>query len=35
MKKKMLTISLAAAMLVGSVISVSAAGVKDVLNTAI
>lgn len=33
MKKKMLTISLAAAMLVGSVISVSAAGVKDVLNT--
>lgn len=33
MKKKMLTVSLAAALLVGSVFSVSAAGVKDVLST--
>ena len=33
MKKKMLTFSLAAAMLAGSVFSVSAAGVKDVLSS--
>lgn len=33
MKKKFLTVSLAAALLAGSVFGVSAAGVKDLLST--